>query len=479
MMRPLSRRPRAVQVFRLAAACTALFAIDCGPKHVAGPAAPTPAPAASTAMHAIIPRPVDASVDPAVHFTITDQTTIVVDPGNEPARRIGSLLSDLVGSAVKRPLQVVSPGGEPAPNTIALATHAGNAALGPEGYELTVSADRVRIVANEPAGLFYGVQTLRQLMPASIEYRAALARPVPIPGAHIIDHPRFGWRGAMLDVARHFFGVRDVEHYIDLISLYKMNHLHLHLTDDQGWRIEITSWPNLTEHGGRTAVWGGPGGYYTQQDYAEIVRYAADRFVTIVPEIEMPSHSNAALASYPELNCDGKAPPLYTGIEVGFSSFCVDKDVTYTFLADVMKELAAMTPGPYIHVGGDEVKTLTPAQYKQFMERAQAIVAATGKQVIGWDEMSHIDRLPTTVVQHWRPAFTGDTSDMKLVLSPAQKILSRHEVRPLHADRARLGRAHRGPRGLRLGADHRRERPRIVHRRRRSADLVRDAADDG
>ena len=373
-------------------------------------------------MHSIIPLPVSVQLTTGTRFTITPSTTIVTEPGNADVRRIGGLLAAQLARVSDTPLAVVASSGVPGPGSIYLGTDAKNASLGTEGYELIIEADRARIVANGPAGLFYGLQTLRHLLPPSIEYQGALARPVSVPTGRITDYPRFQWRGAMLDVARHFFSVKDVEHYIDLITLYKMNYLHLHLTDDQGWRIEIKSWPNLTAHGGSTQTWGGPGGFYTQDDYREIVRYAADRFVTVVPEIEMPSHCNAAVASYPELNCDGKAPSLYTGIEVGFSSFCVDKDITYRFLADVMRELAAMTPGPYIHVGGDEVKLLTGVQYKAFMERAQAIVAATGKLAIGWDEMAGIDRLPTTVVQHWRPEFKQDAADMKLVLSPAQKI---------------------------------------------------------
>ena len=149
----------------------------------------------------------------------------------------------------------------------------------------------------------------------------------------------------MLDVARHFLGVGDVKRFIDLMALYKLNRLHLHLSDDQGWRIAVRSWPRLTTHGGRTAVGGGPGGYYTQRQYAEIVAYAARRFVTVVPEIDMPGHTNAALASYGKLACDGVAPALYTGIEVGFSSLCLGKDVTYAFVADVIGEIAALDAG--------------------------------------------------------------------------------------------------------------------------------------
>ena len=143
-----------------------------------------------------------------------------------------------------------------------------------------------------------------------------------------------------------------MKQYIDIISIYKINHLHLHLADDQGWRIEIKSWPKLTEIGGSTEVGGGEGGFYTQEAYEEIVKYAAERYITIVPEIDMPGHTNAALASYPELNCSGVAPELYTGTRVGFSTLCIDKEITYEFIDDLVRELAALSPGPYIHIGG-------------------------------------------------------------------------------------------------------------------------------
>src|SRR5690606_12422183 len=138
------------------------------------------------------------------------------------------------------------------------------------------------------------------------------------------------------------------------LAFYKINTFHLHLSDDQGWRIEIKSWPNLTIHGGSTQVRGGKGGFYTQEQYSDIVKFAAVRYITIVPEIDMPGHTNAALSSYPELNCDGKAPDLYTGTEVGFSSLCTKKEITYTFIDDVVREISALTPGPFFHIGGDE-----------------------------------------------------------------------------------------------------------------------------
>ena len=180
-----------------------------------------------------------------------------------------------------------------------------------------------------------------------------MGRKLWIPAGHIADVPRFQWRGMMLDVSRHFLGPDDVKRFIDLMALYKMNRLHLHLADDQGWRIEILSRPNLALVGGSTKVGGGPGGYYTQAEYKDLVAYAASRFIMIIPEIDMPAHTNAALASYPELNCDNVAPPLYTGAHVGFSALCVDSARIYPVLDDVIREISAMTPVPYYPIGGD------------------------------------------------------------------------------------------------------------------------------
>jgi hexosaminidase len=291
-----------------------------------------------------------------------------------------------------------------------------------------VAPDRVTVTGRTAAGVFYGVQTLRQLLPAFVEHEAVRQdknRPVRVPAVRIADSPRFAWRGAMLDVARHFMSVDEVTRYIDLLALHKVNRLHLHLADDQGWRIEIKSWPNLTAHGGRTEVGGSPGGFYSQEQYAAIVDYARARFITIVPEIDMPGHTNAALAAYAELNCKGVAPPPFTGIEVGFSALCVDKDVTYKFIDDVVREIAAITPGAYFHIGGDEVKTLTAAQYIRFIERVQKIVQSHKKQMIGWDEIAPAALAPTSIVQHWRPKTTPaeavQKSGVKVVMSPADR----------------------------------------------------------
>jgi hexosaminidase len=357
----------------------------------------------------VIPLPVQINPSAGPGFTIDARTVIIVTPGDERTLWIGRYLSNVIGIAASPELLPVQPAGASIPeNAIHLSLGSGGTD-GDEAYEVNVTTSGARISAATAAGLFYGVQTFRQLLPPFIEYEAARPesrRAVVAAAGQIIDRPRFPWRGAMVDVARHFLEVNEVKRYIDLMAVYKLNRLHLHLADDQGWRIEIKSWPNLTTHGGSTEVGGGPGGFYTQEQYADLVKYAADRFITVVPEIDMPGHTNAALASYGELNCDGVARPLYTGTEVGFSAFCVEKEVTYTFINDVVREIAAITPGPWFHIGGDEVKTLTPEQYNAFVERVQGIVHTHGKQMVGWDEVAPAKLLPGTIVQHWRPKTT-------------------------------------------------------------------------
>jgi hexosaminidase len=268
------------------------------------------------------------------------------------------------------------------------------------------------------------VQTLRQLLPFTIESDMRVARGNWIvPPLHVADAPRFAWRGAMLDVARHFFTVKEVQQFIDLLALYKMNVLHLHLSDDQGWRIEIRSRPLLASVGGASQVGGGEGGFYTQADYAAIVRYAADRHITVVPEIDMPGHSNAALTAYPALSCSTRPTGTYTGTDVGWSTYCVENEETYALINDVVRELAAMTPGPFIHLGGDEVEALTPAQYASFVERVQGIAAAHGKRMVGWEEIAHARLSPGTIAQHWRSdsVVKAIPYGAKVVMSPGRR----------------------------------------------------------
>jgi hexosaminidase len=376
----------------------------------------------------LIPAPAEVALGTGDPFVATAETLITVEPSDAEALRIGRYLADLLGSDTAETRPAVTEAEGPAPGAIHLRTN--GEGHGPEGYALSVDEDGVTISASAPAGLFWGVQTLRQLLPAAVEHGAAFPQPHEVPAVEIRDRPRFGWRGAMLDVARHFRTPAEVERFVDLMALYKLNTLHLHLSDDQGWRVEIPGWPRLTEVGGSTEVGGGPGGFYTAAEYAGIVRYAAERFVTVVPEIDVPGHTNAALASYPELNCDGEARPLYTGTSVGFSTLCVEREGVYTFFDAVVGALAALTPGDFFHLGGDEVKELSARQYARFMARAQAIVAAHRKRVVGWDEIAEVDLLPDAVVQVWRaqaPAAAEAVAEAvaqgaEVVLSPSDRI---------------------------------------------------------
>ncbi len=372
----------------------------------------------------VIPRPVSEVATGGI-FVLTAQTGIIVEPATDEMKAIGQYLADHINPATGYGTKVQETENVPAKGDIYLTLTGADPALGDEGYELTITPELVKLVANQPAGLFHGVQTIRQLLPPAIESSSTQPGPWILGTGTITDFPRFAWRGAMLDVARHFFSVKDVTRYIDLLAYYKINRLHLHLSDDQGWRIQIKSWPNLAIHGGSLEVGGGSGGYYSQDDYAYIVDYARSCYITIIPEIDMPGHITAALASYPELTCEGVAPELYTGTDVGFSSFCINKDITYTFLEDVISELAAMTPGAYIHIGGDEATATNQPDYINFIKRAQAIVAANDKQVVGWEEIAQAPLLPGSIVQHWNLnaglAAQAIRQGAWVIMSPADK----------------------------------------------------------
>ncbi|MGE5273302.1 MAG: beta-N-acetylhexosaminidase [Verrucomicrobiota bacterium] len=351
----------------------------------------------------MIPEPVSATPGSGA-FVVRATTTVSAAPSTPETRRVAAALARMLGTKVS---------GGPGPVMLELG---GGAGLGDEGYELTVTSSSVRLVAARPAGLFHGVQTLRQLLPVHGTRR--------IQSVHIRDRPRFAWRGAMLDVARHFRPVRDVKRFLDLMALYKLNRLHLHLSDDQGWRIAIDGWPRLATHGGSTEVGGGRGGYYTQAQYEGIVRYAAQRYVQVVPEIDMPGHVHAALSSYPQLACDGKPSPLYTGIEVGFSSLCIGKPVTYDFVSDVVGQLARLTPGPWIHIGGDEAMATRPADYVRFIQRVRRIVEDHGKRMVGWEEVGRATLDRSTVVQHWNTDPAKSALSVRAVKQGAKVIMS-------------------------------------------------------
>ncbi len=271
-----------------------------------------------------------------------------------------------------------------------------------EGYRLRVEGAGVRIGAATAAGLSNGMQTFRQLLPAAVEGGQPLADPLEVVAVEITDYPRFAYRSAMLDVARHFFSVEEVERFIDEIAMLKINTLHLHLANDQGWRIEIEGWPLLTDVGGLYEVDGGPGGFYTQQEFAGIVDYAAERNVTIVPEANMPGHAHAALTAYSELTCDGVVRQPHTLAAGGGSSLCPTSIDAERMAEDVIRQLAALTPGPYLHLGGDEVSGYTEAEYVYFMGLTAAVAADEGKTVVGWQELGASDALPIgTIGQYW------------------------------------------------------------------------------
>jgi hexosaminidase len=359
----------------------------------------------------LIPSPTSMISDQG-EFFLSNSVTIQADSSNEELTALASYLSAQMQNTVGSQFPVSS---EKQQTGIALQLDH-DSGLGEEGYELTISPEGIRLRANQPAGMFYAIQTLLQIIPAHP------SETITLPAVSIRDTPRFTWRGAMLDVARHFFGVEDVKRYIDLISHYKMNRLHLHLSDDQGWRIEIKSWPKLTEIGGRTQVGGQGGGFYTQEQYKEIVDYARSRSVMIIPEIDTPGHTNAALASYPELNESEEAPDLYEGTQVGFSTLSVNRAVTYQFLDDVIGELAEITPAPYIHIGGDEARSTPADQFKTFIKRIQEIVISHGKTPIGWTEIGGAEILPGTIVQHWVGTIDqAARQHPKVILSPSTK----------------------------------------------------------
>lgn len=406
-----------------------------GAPHGSGGTGASPADRARP-LDQIVPAPASVRAG-GKPYALTGRTVIrVTGDGRhtKAARRTAEQLAALLRPSTGYRLPVTT---RPGRDGIQFRLGEGGRKLGDEGYRLDVSGRAAVISAPRAAGLFHGVQTLRQLLPAKVESRHRRPGPWLVAGGTVQDRPRYAYRSAMLDVSRHFFEKKQVKRYIDQLALYKINTLHLHLSDDQGWRIAIDSWPRLTTYGGSSEVGGGKGGYYTKADYRELVVYAADRHMTVVPEIDMPGHTNAALASYAELNCDGVAPPLYTGTEVGFSSLCVPLDRTYDFVDDVIRELAALTPGPYLHIGGDEAHSTSHEDYVKFMDKVQPVVAKYGKKAVGWHQITGGNPAKGTVAQYWgydatsaaERAQVADAAKKgtKLVLSPADRAYIDHK----------------------------------------------------
>ena len=389
---------------------------------------------------AVMPRPVSVAAS-ASSFTLTPTTVIVTDSAT---MQVGHFLSRALSPALGFPLVVASP---PVPRSanaergdgprIELRLDSSLARLGPEGYRLDVSAERVRIAGAAPAGVFYGVQTLRQLLPAGVFREAPVAGVSwTVPGVTIEDQPRFRWRGAHLDVCRHFMPKEFVKKYIDLMALHKLNTFHWHLTDDQGWRITIRKYPRLTEVGGWRAgtlvgthttdstkwVFDGKrhGGFYTQDDIKEVVAYAAERFISVVPEIEMPGHVQAAIAAYPQLGTTGAAVPVMQVWGVS-KNILKPTDSVVAFMQDVLTEVLELFPSTFIHIGGDEaakdqwrasadvqrrIRQLglrDEAQMQSwFIHQMDEFLTARGRRLVGWDEILEGGLAPGATVMSWQ-----------------------------------------------------------------------------
>lgn len=414
-------------------AATLLLAL--GLTGTAGPAAPAADAPGTKGLNSVVPAPESVEPDADASFTLSEDTRIQFGgqgrQGKE-AKQIAGHLAGLLRPSTGYDLPVTTASGA-RDDVIVLSLGGADHSLGDEGYRLTVSHDRTELHAAAPAGLFHGVQTLRQLLPPEVESKDEQKGPWTVPGGTITDKPRYAYRGSLLDPARHFLSVAQVKRYINQLAAYKINYLSLHMTDDQGWRIQIDSWPNLTKHGASTDGDHGPGGFYTKADYQEIVRYAQSRFITIVPEIEMPGHVGAALSSYAELNCSGVAPPMLE-VPGEIDSLCVDKEVTYRFIDDVVREVAAITPGPYLHIGADEAYGTKLEDYRTFTDRAQAIVAKHGKTVIGWHELAKGQPTEGTMLQYWgtedgtypppadkEKVAAAAQAGTKLIMSPADR----------------------------------------------------------
>ena len=375
----------------------------------------------------IIPAPLTATAGSGSGFTLSGQTVIGVADGSGPVRQLAEQLAADLRRSTGLPLPVTAPavqGAAPEGGIDLRLDPALPEETGPEGYRLEAGPAGVLITARTDTGLYRGTQTLRQLLPPQVESRTRATADWSLAPVTVTDRPRYPYRGAMLDVARHFFSVDEVKGYVDRLALYKFNHLHLHLTDDQGWRLAVPGRPELTGIGAATEVGGTPGGFYTEADYREIVRYAQDHYLTVVPEIDLPGHTNAVLTAYPELDCSGgpKARP-YTGNQVGFSLICPTDERTFAFTGEVITYLAELTPGPYLHIGGDEVQTLEPARYQEFVRRVGAQVRAAGKTPLGWHQTAPaVGPQGVGMLEYWGRA-GADAAEVAAAVGPGAQVV--------------------------------------------------------
>lgn len=403
----------------------------------------------------LVPAPLSATTSDGPGYVLGPRTRVVAGAHPDVASTVAHRLSRVAGFAVP-----VTANGADEPDTVVLRLVDDAAALGlpdaelsPEraagAYRVEVTERRVTLSALAVDGLLHAATVLEQLAqrdgapdtdtdtdgaPGTDAGSGPGAEPADAPGSVrlpavvVVDAPRFGWRGLSVDVARHFFGPEVLRTVVDVMASLRLNVLHLHLTDDQGWRLDVPSRPQLVDVSSKTAVGDDPGGYYSVDDLAELTAYARARGITVVPEIDLPGHVNAALHALGELTPSGEPTDPYTGIEVGFSRLHADLPTTEPFLRDVLTDVAAMTPGPYLHIGGDEVHTMEREEYARLVETAARVVEGTGKTVVGWQEVAKATLTPGTVVQLWderdgaelvRPAIEAGAL---LLLSPASKV---------------------------------------------------------
>lgn len=386
-------------------------------------------------------------------FIIDRSTTIVYPTTNEKMHRTADFLATFIKEMTGTEIRVSDK--EKSSNAIILAV---DSTMGqPEGYKLQITPEKVLLTGGSEAGVFYGIQTIHKALPILKDGKVAAA----LPAGTVTDFPRFRYRGFMIDVGRHFFPVSYLKQMIDLMALHNINYFHWHLTEDQGWRIEIKKYPKLTEIGSKrdsTIIdWetkkfdGKPhSGFYTQDEAREIVRYAADRFITVVPEIDLPGHTTAALASYPELGCTGGPYKVLCSFGVFPDVLCAGNDQTLQFTKDVLDEIMDIFPSEYIHIGGDEcpksrwekcpkcqakikelgIKAL-PKHSKEnqlqtyFMSELEKEINAHGRRMLGWDEVLEGGLTPNSTIMSWRGIQGGIEAARQhhdVIMTPIQRL---------------------------------------------------------
>jgi len=378
----------------------------------------------------IIPKPVSMILGEG-NFTITEQTVIESDP---KLIEVATYFRDLILPATGFNLEISNLKTDlTRSNTFYLKLNGELSNLSEEGYSLKINPQTVVLSASKPVGIFYGIQTIRQLLPIEIEKKKESSDiEWIIPSIEIEDYPRFSWRGYMLDEGRHFLGKEVVKQMVDLMTLFKLNMFHWHLTEDQGWRIEIKKYPLLTEVGSKrnTTQIGGfiskktdntpHKGYYTQDDIREIITYADEHFIKVIPEIDMPGHSLAALAAYPEFSCTGGPFEVQTTFGIKKDVYCIGKESTFKFLFDVLDEIIELFPSEIIHIGGDEVpkkrwencpecqerirlENLKDEKELQiyFTDRIKKYLSSRGRRLMGWNQILSDKSDKNIIGQYW------------------------------------------------------------------------------